>query len=178
MAVNSVVTNSTGGKILNVTQRLINQSSTNDTGSGSTWTPVIPDSANDYFGIVVSPLSATSKILFTGFVMASCPDAGQIQMTLRNSGSDMTGANAVNASSKRKCHSGGYTPSGTTASCVSLPINYLYSPGSTTQFALHVRLSHESGSTRTMYINRSSSDTDNNKFGRYVSVFTAMEFAS
>ena len=178
MAVNSVVTNSTGGKILNVTQRLINQSSTNDTGSGSTWTPVIPDSANDYFGIVVSPLSATSKILFTGFVMASCPDAGQIQMTLRNSGSDMTGANAVNASSKRKCHSGGYTPSGTTASCVSLPINYLYSPGATTPFALHISLSHESGSTRTMYINRTSGDTDNAQYGRYVSVFTAMEFAS
>ena len=176
MAVNSVVTNSTGGKILNVTQRLINQSSTNDTGSGSTWTPVIPDSANDYFGIVVSPLSATSKILFTGFVMAACPDAGQVHLELLKDGSLITEANARNASNKRQSHSGGITSQG--AGCVALPINYLYSPGSTTQFALHIRLSHESGSTRTMYINRSSSDTDNNKFGRYVSVSTAMEFAS
>ena len=174
----SLITNSTGGKILNVTSRLINQPLSQSVSSQGTWNPVIPDSANDYFGITISPLSATSKILFTGFVMASCPDAGQIQMTLRNSGNDMTGANAVDAGSKRKCHSGGYTLSGTTASCVSLPINYLYSPGATTPFALHISLSDESGSTRTMYINRTSGDTDNAQYGRYVSVFTAMEFAS
>ena len=176
MAVNSVVTNSTGGKILNVTQRLINQSTTNSTGSQSTWTPTIPDSAGDYFGIVVSPLSATSKILFTGFVSAVCHDAGQIHMELMKDGSPITEANARNTSSKRASHSGGHTNS--SSGCLALPINYLYSPGSTTQFALHIRLSHESGSTRTMYINRSGTDSDNNKYGRYVSVFTAMEFAS
>lgn len=176
MAVNSVVTNSTGGKILNVTQRLINQSTTNSTGSGSTWTPTIPDSANDYFGIVVSPLSATSKILFTGFVMAACSDAGQVHLELMKDGSPITEANARNVSSKRASHSGGITTQG--AGCVAIPINYLYSPGSTTQFALHIRLSHESGSTRTININRSGGDTDNNKYGRYCSVFTAMEFAS
>ena len=178
MAVNSVVTNSTGGKILNVTSRLINQAASASISSGGTWTPNIPDSAGDYFGIVVQPLSATSKILFSGHVMVSCPDAGQVQMELVKDDSLLAEANGQNASNRRNCHSGGYTPSGTTASCVALPINYLYSPGSTTQFALHIRLSHESGSTRTIYINRSSGDTDNNKFGRYVSVFTAMEFAS
>ena len=163
---------------MNVTSRLINQPLSQSVASQGDWNPVIPDSANDYFGITVSPLSATSKILFTGFVMASCPDAGQIMMTLRKDGSDITEANAQNASSKRKCHSGGYTPSGTTASCVALPINYLYSPGATTPFALHIQLSHESGSTRTVYLNRTSGDTDNAQYGRFVSVFTAMEFAS
>ena len=176
MAVNSVVTNSTGGKILNVTQRLINQATTNSTGSGSTWTPTIPDSANDYFGIVVSPLSATSKILFTGFVMAACSDAGQVHLELMKDGSPITEANARNASSKRASHSGGITNQG--AGCVAIPINYLYSPGSTTEFALHIRLSHESGSTRTININRSGSDSDNAQYGRYCSVFTAIEFAS
>ena len=172
----SLITNSTGGKILNVTSRLINHPLSQSVSSQGTWNPVIPDSANDYFGITISPLSATSKILFTGFVMAACPDAGQVHLELLKDGSLITEANARNASNKRQSHSGGITSQG--AGCVALPINYLYSPGSTTQFALHVRLSHESGSTRTMYINRSSSDTDNNKFGRYVSVFTAMEFAS
>ena len=176
MAVNSVVTNSTGGKILNVTSRLINQTTTNSTGSGSTWTPTIPDSAGDYFGIVVSPLSATSKILFTGFVSAVCADAGQIHMELMKDGSPITEANARNAGSKRASHSGGHTNSN--SGCLALPINYLYSPESTTEFAFHIRLSHESGSTRTININRSGGDSDNNKYGRYVSVFTAMEFAS
>ena len=161
---------------MNVTSRLINQAITNSTGSGSTWTPTIPDSANDYFGIVVSPLSATSKILFTGFVMAACPDAGQVHMELMKDGSPITEANAQNVSSKRASHSGGITSAN--AGCVALPINYLYSPGSTTPFALHIRLSHESGSTRTVYINRTAGDGDNNQYGRYVSVFTAMEFAS
>ena len=174
----SLITNSTGGKILNVTQRLMNHSDNNSTSSGGTWTPTIPNSAGDYFGIAVSPLSATSKILFTGHVMVSCPDAGQVQMELVKDGSLIAEANGQNASNRRNCHSGGYTPSGTTASCVALPINYLYSPGATTPFALHISLSHESGSTRTMYINRTSDDTDNAQYGRYVSVFTAMEFAS
>ena len=172
----SLITNSTGGKILNVTQRLMNHSDNNSTSSGGTWTPTIPNSAGDYFGIVVSPLSATSKILFTGFVSAVCHDAGQIHMELLKDGSLITEANAQNASNRRQSHSGGHTNS--SSGCLALPINYLYSPGSTTQFALHIRLSHESGSTRTMYINRSGTDSDNNKYGRYVSVFTAMEFAS
>tara|TARA_Y100000768_G_scaffold184444_1_gene138095 strand:+ start:325 stop:855 length:531 start_codon:yes stop_codon:yes gene_type:complete len=176
MAVNSVVTNSTGGKILNVTSRLINQPTSSSVASGGDWNPTIPDSANDYFGIVVSPLSATSKILFTGFVMAACPDAGQIHMTLRKDGGDVTEANSQNSGSRRKSHSGGITSAN--AGCISLPINYLYSPGSTTPFALHIQLSHESGSTRTVYINRTSGDGDNNQYGRYCSVFTAIEFAS
>lgn len=176
MAVNSVATNSTGGKILNVTQRLFNQADNNSTASGGTWVPTIPNSANDYFGIVVSPLSATSKILFTGFVMAACPDAGQVHMELMKDGSPITDANAQNVGSKRASHSGGITS--VNGGCVALPINFLYSPGSTTPFAFHVRLSHESGSTRTININRSNGDTDNSKYGRYVSIFTAMEFAS
>ena len=176
MPAQSIVSNSAGGKILNISQRLINQAITNSTASQGTYTPTIPDGTGDKFGIKVSPLSANSKILFTGFVMAACSDAGQVMMELMKDGSPITEANAQNASSKRASHSGGITSAG--AGCVALPINYLYSPGSTTQFALHIRLSHESGSTRTININRSGSDTDNSKFGRYVSVFTAMEFAS
>ena len=161
---------------MNVTQRLINQADNNSTASGGTWVPTIPNSANDYFGIKVAPLSATSKILFTGFVSAVCHDAGQIHMELMKDGSPITDANGQNVSSRRASHSGGHTNS--SSGCLALPINYLYSPGSTTPFALHIRLSHESGSTRSMYINRSGTDSDNNKYGRYVSVFTAMEFAS
>ena len=108
--------------------------------------------------------------------MASCADAGQVQMELVKDGSLIAEANGQNASNRRNCHSGMETTAG--AGCLPLPINFLYSPGATTPFALHIRLSHESGSTRTIYINQSRDDTDNNKFGRYVSVFTAMEFAS
>ena len=172
----SLITNSTGGKILNVTSRLINQAASASRSSGGTWTPVIPDSANDYFGIVVSPLSATSKILFTGFVMAACADAGQVMMELMKDDSPITDANGKEGSNKRLCHSGGITSAG--AGCISLPINFLMTPGSTTPFEFHIRLSHESGSTRTININRSGSDSDNVQFGRYCSVFTAMEFAS
>ena len=172
----SLITNSTGGKILNVTHRLINQATTASISSQGTWTPTIPDSANDYFGIVVSPLSATSKILFTGFVMAACSDAGQVHLELMKDDSPITDANAKSAGSKRASHSGGTTTN--SAGCFAIPINYLYSPASTTPFSLHIRLSHESGSTRTINLNRSGGDTDNAKYGRYCSVFTAMEFAS
>ena len=117
----SLITNSTGGKILNVTSRLINQPLSQSVSSQGTWQPVIPDSANVYFGITISPLSATSKILFTGFVMAACPDAGQVHLELLKDGSLITEANARNASNKRQSHSGGITSQG--AGCVALPIN-------------------------------------------------------
>tara|TARA_B100001778_G_C18379832_1_gene534743 strand:+ start:201 stop:731 length:531 start_codon:yes stop_codon:yes gene_type:complete len=172
----SVVSNSTGGKILNISQRLINQTATNSTASQGTYTPTIPDGGGEKFGITVSPLSATSKILFTGFVMAACPDAGQVQMEIMKDGSPITDANGQEGGSKRLCHSGGITSA--SGGCISLPINYLMSPGSTTPFEFHIRLSHESGSTRTIYINRTATDGDNTKYGRYVSVFTAMELAS
>ena len=108
--------------------------------------------------------------------MAACSDAGQVMMELMKDNSPITDANGKEGSSKRLCHSGGITTQG--AGCIALPINFLMTPGSTTPFELHIRLSHESGSTRTININRSGSDGDNNKFGRYCSVFTAMEFAS
>ena len=176
MPAQSIVSNSAGGKILNISQRLINQAITNSTASQGTFTPTIPDGTGDKFGIKVSPLSANSKILFTGFVMAACSDAGQVMMELMKDGSPITDANGKEGSSKRLCHSGGITTQG--AGCIALPINFLMTPGSTTPFELHIRLSHESGSTRTININRSGSDGDNTKFGRYCSVFTAMEFAS
>ena len=176
----SYVKNSTGGKILAVTQAIIDRVDSSSVASGGTWNPTIPNigTAGQYFGLTVSPIRPDSKILFQGFVMAACPDAGTIMMILRKDGSDITEALGTNVGSRRPCHSAGYTPSGTTASCVSLPINYLMPLSSVTPFEFHIELAHESGSTRTMYINRSSGDTNNNQFGRYVSVFTATEFLS
>ena len=106
MPAQSIVSNSAGGKILNISQRLINQAITNSTASQGTYTPTIPDGTGDKFGIKVSPLSANSKILFTGFVMAACSDAGQVMMELMKDGSPITEANARNVSSNRASHSG------------------------------------------------------------------------
>ena len=174
----SYVKNSTGGKILAVTQAIIDRVDSQSVASGATWNPTIPNvgTAGQYFGLTVSPIRSDSKILFQGFVMAACPDAGQVQMEIMKDGSPITDANGQEGGSKRLCHSGGITSA--SGGCISLPINYLMSPGSTTPFEFHIRLSHESGSTRTIYINRTATDGDNTKYGRYVSVFTAMELAS
>lgn len=174
----SYVKNSTGGKILAVTQAIIDRVDSQSVASGATWNPTIPNvgTAGQYFGLTVSPIRSDSKILFQGFVMAQCSDAGQVMLVLRKDGSDITEALGTNVSSRRPCHSGGITSAG--AGCIALPINYLMPLSSATPFEFHIELAHESGSTRTMYINRSASDSDNNKFGRYVSIFTATEFLS
>ena len=174
----SYVKNSTGGKILAVTQAIIDRVDTQSVASGGTWNPTIPNTgtAGQYFGLTVSPIRADSKILFQGFVMAACPDAGTVMLILRKDGSDITEAIATNNGSRRPCHSGNITSAN--AACIPLPINYLMPLSSASPFEFHIELAHESGSTRTMYINRSAGDGDNNQYGRYVSIFTATEFLS
>jgi len=108
--------------------------------------------------------------------MAACPDAGTVMLILRKDGSDITKAIATNNGSRRPCHSGNITSAN--AACIPLPINYLMPLSSASPFEFHIELAHESGSTRTMYINRSAGDGDNNQYGRYVSIFTAIEFLS
>tara|TARA_B100000965_G_C19560376_1_gene744198 strand:+ start:1203 stop:1733 length:531 start_codon:yes stop_codon:yes gene_type:complete len=175
----SYIKNSAGGKILNITQVIINESTSNSTPTKVDWIPTIPNTgtAAQYFGLTVSPLSANSKILFTGFVSASLSVDQGLFMYLLKDGSHITEANGITTGTSRaNAHSGiGYVE---TQSMASLPINYLMTPGSTTPFEFHVGLRHRSGSTQTIYINETAEQANDGKFNRPVSVFTAMEFLS
>ena len=173
------IKNSAGGKIINITQVIINESVSNSTATKNDWVPTIPNvgSASQYFGMTVSPLSANSKILFTVFVSASLSTDQGLFMYLLKDGSHITEANGITTGTSRAAsHSGiGYCE---TQSMASLPINYLMTPGSTTPFEFHVGLRHRSGSTQTIHINETAEPANDGKFNRPVSVFTAMEFLS
>ena len=57
-------------------------------------------------------------------------------------------------------------------------IVYLDSPETTSATTYSLRLSHNSGSTQTVFLNRSNSDVDNAFFGRAASSITAIEVAA
>ena len=173
------IKNSAGGKIINITQVIINEGLSQSTATKSDWVPTIPNvgSASQYFGMTVSPLSANSKILFTGFVSASLTTDQGLFMYLMKDNSHITEANGITTGTSRApAHSGiGMLEQ---QSCSSMPINYLMTPGSTTPFEFHVGLRHRSGSTQTIHINQTSESANDGKFNRPAFVFTAMEFLS
>ena len=175
----SYIKNSTGGKILAVTQAIINEPVSGSTPTLSDYIPTLPNTgtASQYFGLTVSPIRSDSKILFTGFVSASFSDTQGLFMYLMKDGSHITEANGVvTGTSRPAAHSGlGRVE---TASFGSMPINYLMTPGSTTPFEFHIGLRHRSGSTRTIYLNQTATSTNSGNYGRPVSVFTATEFLS
>ncbi len=53
--------------------------------------------------------------------------------------------------------------------------NFLDSPSSTSELTYGIKIGHTSGSSKTMYINRSHDDSDDASYGRNASTITVME---
>ena len=160
------------GKILQVVQT-VNQaahaSGTNAIAQGAWFTPSIT--------VAITPSSTSSKILFTGHVAASSGNSPKgLNLRVEKGGSALTGANAASVSSRTAAHSTGGTHNDDYA--VTLAINYLDSPSTTSAVTYGFSIGHNNSSAQTLYINRTGSDTDNSSRGRYVTVLTAMEVAA
>ena len=166
------VSNTSYPRILQVVQT-VNQaahaSGTNAIAQGAWFTPSIT--------VAITPSSSSSKILFTGHVAASSGNSPKgLNLRVEKGGSALTGANAASVSSRTAAHSTGGTHNDDYA--VTLAINYLDSPSTTSAVTYGFSIGHNNSSAQTLYINRTGSDTDNSSRGRYVTVLTAMEVAA
>ena len=131
------------------------------------------------FKVTLTPTSASNKILIMAVVMVGVDSQQSMYGQLRKNGSIITGANAdagSGASQGRSTVHHSYS----TSSEAPLPviINYLDTAGDTNERYYNLALSHTSGSTRTMYLNRGSSDSNNYYMGRSTSTITAIEIAA
>ena len=157
-----------GGKVLQVVSNTVTAVLNNDTASGGNWIP-------GHLETSITPSATSSKILITGCIQVDAAIAMGVSAQLQRDSALIAGANGPAAGNRQRVHSGVLTSGATTM--VSMMINYLDSPSSTSSETYRLKFFHTSGNTRQLYINRSSEDTDGTNFSRPVSTITLTEIS-
>tara|TARA_R100000995_G_scaffold51693_1_gene25012 strand:- start:11 stop:637 length:627 start_codon:yes stop_codon:yes gene_type:complete len=169
-----LTSNSSVGKILQVVQG----------GSNTASSASVASKATQDTGIQVSitPSSASSKILVIATISGSASaNINNWAMTLQKktgSGSfaNLTAANGAADGNRYLSISGTYMDN--IYSMYNVGFNFLDTAGSTDTLIYRAAYFNSSGSTRTLYINRSSQDTNNNDYTRGASWIQALEVAA
>ena len=119
--------------------------------------------------VSITPTSATSKILVTGYVTGNgVPGAGDIMVQI------VRGATAIGNADAAGSRSVGYGFNNAGQGLIQANFMYLDSPSTTsaTTYKIQGRLNAGSG---TWYVNRTITDTDNAGYPRVTSAITVME---
>ena len=124
---------------------------------------------------VVTPASVSNKLLITGFISlnatsSDCTGAVAIDINGSKVGS------ATSVSLRTAAHTGlGYTNTGSIYRIHSVPFSFLHSPASTSAQTVAIHICNPDTSALTLYVNRSSDDTDAVWITRQISNITVME---
>ena len=168
------------GTILQVKSVTKTDTASNYSSSNTSWR--IGGTTGSSFGVAITPRSATSKMLITGTLSCSVTgpqyNIGVHVMKYTGSGSaeDISGATADAASNRKRVHSvTEMNHSDNTQQTA--PFNYLDTAGQTTEIIYSLGLNNPSSTSRTVYINRGVTDTDQIYYPRAVSTITVMEIA-
>ena len=168
------------GTILQVKSVTKTDTASNYSSSNTSWR--IGGTTGSSFGVAITPRSATSKMLITGTLSCSVTgpqyNIGVHVMKYTGSGSSETisGATADAASNRKRVHSvTEMNHSDNTQQTA--PFNYLDTAGQTTEIIYSLGLNNPSSTSRTVYINRGVTDTDQIYYPRAVSTITVMEIA-
>ena len=96
-------------------------------------------------------------------------------MVITKDGSLLTGAIGDADGNRKRITSGGFNDGSTVIETI--PFSAVVTAGSTSQQQFTVGIMHDSGSAKTMYINRGSEDTPDNQYRyRGASMIQVMEF--
>tara|TARA_R100000231_G_scaffold85610_1_gene65017 strand:+ start:905 stop:1441 length:537 start_codon:yes stop_codon:yes gene_type:complete len=124
----------------------------------------------------ITASSASSKFFITGQVSMTANSA--IFVVVRDDGTDLTGMTATGTGSARvPCHAGVYSSTDTQA-IQTAAISGMITAGDTNQHTFHYAFKHSSGSTQTIFMNRSQNDGDGSDRSRACSSLTVMEIAA
>ena len=110
----------------------------------------------------ITPTSASNKLLIFGQVCVNRELQGLINLVMVKDGSLLTGAIGDADGSRKRVTSAGFSDGSTVLQTI--PFSAVVTAGSTSQQQFTVGIMHDSGSTRTMYINRGSEDTPDNQY--------------
>ena len=140
-----------GGKVLQVQQATKTDTASNSTASGGVWTPTTPKCS-------ITPSNASNKILIQATIpLAIAQDQHNIYLTVLKDGSLMSFIGDADGNMTR-------TTVGTfnynNYRFQAAHYSYLDTAGGTSAIEYSLRLSHDSGSSSTIYMNRTEA-TDN-----------------
>jgi hypothetical protein len=124
----------------------------------------------------ITPTSATSKILVMVTIGGFGQGSGQGRFILTRVGSTISGAIGTTAGSRLSDTFSVYN-GGSGATQVNAGITYLDNPATTSSVTYGLSVS-SNDSGELVYINRSSTDSDNTSYQRNISTITVMEIAA
>ena len=168
------------GTILQVKSVTKTDTASNYSSSNTSWR--IGGTTGSSFGVAITPKSATSKMLIFGTLSCSVTgpqyNIGVHVMKYTGSGSSeiISGATA-DAASNRKRVTSVTEMNHSENTQQTAPFNYLDTAGQTTEIIYSLGLNNPSSTSRTVYINRGVTDTDQIYYPRAVSTITVMEIA-
>ena len=168
-----LTTNSSVGKILQVVQE-----SKISTASGSVGAAAYDYSSGltgDLISKAITPSNASNKILIRASLMVSCDDDKQIFARLYKDGSVVTAA-VGDSSVRQRVSAAEYLSSA--GRTTTITHEYLDTAGGTSAITYSYRFSHDSSSTRTIWLNRSNSDGGNTYSARGYSSLTLTEISA
>ena len=168
------------GTILQVKSVTKTDTASNYSSSNTSWR--IGGTTGSTFGVAITPRSATSKMLITGTLSCSVTgpqyNIGVHVMKYTGSGSAETISGATaDAASNRKRVTSVTEMNHSENTQQTAPFNYLDTAGQTTEIIYSLGLNNPSSTSRTVYINRGVTDTDQIYYPRAVSTITVMEIA-
>jgi len=159
------------GKILQVVSTTLTTVASNSTAADATW------SFNDSsLKATITAANSSNKFLIMGSAVVGSNGLA-VSSILQDGGSNLTGAVGSGTLSNRKAATSG-DDSGSTEGVFTLSHNVVLSAGDTNAHNFHYAFFHNGGGTSTLYLNRSNSDTDSTRRGRYISNITVMEIAA
>ena len=161
--------NTSTGKVLQIVSTTKTDTASYSNATQSYWN-------NTDFKVTITPSSASNKILITAVVMVGVDSQQSLYAQLRKDGTVLVQGDAGESNQGR----GNYHHSYSTSAEAPMPviISYLDTAGNTNQRYYNLAFSHTSGLTRTMYLNRGSSNSNDYNKGRSTSTITAMEIAA
>ena len=158
-----------GGKVLQVLQATKTYTASNSTASGGVWTPTTPKCS-------ITPSNASNKILVQATIaVALSTDAHGVYLTVLKDGSPIFRGDQEGSNMQRTTVG---TFSHNQYKFGHLVFNYLDTAGGTSAIEYSLDLRHDSGSTSTIYLNRTDATDDSDDRKRGASSIILMEVAA
>ena len=157
------------GNILQVVQTVKTDTASNSTASGGVWTPTTPKCS-------ITPSNASNKILVQATIaVALSTDAHGVYLTVLKDGSPIFRGDQEGSNMQRTTVG---TFSHNQYKFGHLVFNYLDTAGGTSAIEYSLDLRHDSGSTSTIYLNRTDATDDSDDRKRGASSIILMEVAA
>tara|TARA_R100001082_G_scaffold108166_1_gene83048 strand:+ start:306 stop:965 length:660 start_codon:yes stop_codon:yes gene_type:complete len=135
------------------------------------------DHSGAAISVSITPTAASSKVFVIASLNIGLDTDNEISFAFFRGGSILTGIIGDAAGSRTRTSFGGKCES--SSATENLSGFYLDSPSTTSATTYDCRLSHgHNGGNRTMYLNRSHSDTDADQDSRFASTITVVEIGA